>query len=122
MADGGGRSIFSHIHVLPRESEQASDEPDTHNDEYCSREGWQVRSILFYFFFIVFISRNQQQRQTDDTEHDGQRVGTHQFQTVLRPDTQRDDLEFLLMSEPEDECEPRNLEKAPVSCIIEVVA
>jgi hypothetical protein len=58
--------------------------------------------------------REQEHRQSDDADDDGDRVRARQLETVVRPRTRGDDLELLLVGEPEDEREPRDAEEAAV--------
>lgn len=46
------------------------------------------------------IARNQQHRQADDTEDDSRRVREHEFETVVRPGPEGDDLESSWWAKP----------------------
>jgi hypothetical protein len=65
--------------------------------------------------------REQEHRQSDDADDDGDRVRARQLETVVRPRTRGDDLELLLVGEPEDEREPRDAEQPPVRGPVRVV-
>jgi len=63
----------------------------------------------------MLVTSNQQHCQSNDTHDDGEGVRTHQFEAMVRPSTERDNLEFLFVGETENEREPRDPEEATVS-------
>lgn len=58
--------------------------------------------------FIAVVTRDEQERQRDDADDDSERVDGHEFETVVRSGTEEDNLELLLVGEPEEEREPRD--------------
>jgi hypothetical protein len=75
-------SAFSPQTPWSSTSEETGDEPNADDDEYRSREGWQVRCVPFDLLFVSLISGDQQQCQRHDSENDCHRVGTHEFEAI----------------------------------------
>ena len=99
-------------------SEYSGNESNAHDDEDGSGEGWQIRRVLSDSLFVVLITRNQQHCQPYNTKNNGNRVCTHQFETVVRSGTEGDNLEFFLVSKPKQESEPGNSEQSSFSNVI----